>query len=185
MENKVFVRKLKKLEACTDAVEWVTEHGGAASDCWRDCQRGDWMAWLAAKTKSITRRQLVGALADCAALSLKYFEAEFPSDRRVRDCLEVCWSYSRGSATDKELASAAYAAAYAASAAASAAYAAAAASAAAYAAASAASAATDAAYAAAYAADAYAAYAAARDETLSQCAEIFRKAFPELFKEPE
>ena len=141
MENKVFVRKLKKLEACTDAVEWVTEHGGAASDCWRDCQRGDWMAWLAAKTKSITRRQLVGALADCAALSLKYFEAEFPSDRRVRDCLEVCWSYSRGSATDKELASAASAA--------------------------------------------YAAYAAARDETLSQCAEIFRKAFPDLFKEPE
>ena len=27
--------------------------------------------------------------------------------------------------------------------------------------------------------------AAARDETLSQCAEIFRKAFPDLFKEPE
>ena len=144
MENKVFVRKLKKLEACTDAVEWVTEHGGAASDCWRDCQRGDWMAWLTVKTKSITRRQLVGALADCAALSLKYFEAEFPSDRRVRDCLEVCWSYSRGSATDKELAAAADAAASAAASAyaAYAAYADYASAAAAYASASAASAAS-------------------------------------------
>ena len=167
MNNKTFVRKLNKLEACTEAVDWVKTHGGTASECWQNCEHGDWMAWLAAKTPSITRRQLVGALAECAELSLKYYEKVYPNDKRVRECLGVCRAYSRGEATDKELASAS-AAAHA--------------SAAAYA--SAASAAAAHASAAAYA-SAAAAYAASRTKTIKKCADIFRKHFPDLFKEKE
>lgn len=47
MDNKTFVRRLKELGACQEAIDWVKEHGGTAQECWRDCQRGDWMAWLA------------------------------------------------------------------------------------------------------------------------------------------
>jgi hypothetical protein len=113
MDNESFVRKLTKMGACEEAVDWVKSHNGTASECWRDCVRGDWMAWLAAKTPSITRRQLVGALADCAALSLKYFEAEYPKDKRVRECINTCRRYAQGKATEQELrdaTSAAYAA---------------------------------------------------------------------------
>ena len=116
MDNKKFVRKLNQMGACWEAVEWVKSHGGTSAECWCDCVRGDWMAWLAAKTRSITKRQLVGALADCAALSLKYYEAEYPDDKRVRECINTCRRYAKGKATDKELksASAAASAAYAA-----------------------------------------------------------------------
>jgi len=106
------------------------------------------MAWLVAKDAKkfgITKRQLVGALADCAALSLKYYEAEYPNDKRVRETINVCRRYAKGKATDEELKNA-------------------------------------------YASAAYAAYAyasAARTKTLKQCANIFRKHFPDLFKDGE
>ena len=87
MQNKDFLKHLKHLGACQDAVTWVKEHGGTSAECWRDCERGDWMAWLAAKDTTIARPRLVGALADCAALALKYHEAKYPDDKRVRDCL--------------------------------------------------------------------------------------------------
>jgi len=182
MENKAFVKKLNRLDACTEAVEYVKTHGGTSAECWQDCKRGDWMAWLAAKTPSITHRQLVGALADCAALSLQHYEAKYPDDKRVRECINTCRRYANGKATDKELRDAA-SAAHAASATSAAAFAAyAAASVASAASASAASAASAFAAAAAAASAAYAAasaaYAAARKETLKQCADIFRTHFP-------
>jgi hypothetical protein len=190
MNNKSFVHKLKQMDACKKAVEWVMEHGGTDAECWRDCERGDWMAWLAAKTPAITKRQRVGAFSDCAALSLKYYEAEYPNDKRVRECINTCRRYAQGKATDKELAAAeaaSYASAYAAASYATASYASAAATAAtaSYASASASH------YAAAYAAAAAAAYAAAAaasysaeaasENTLKRCANIMRKHFPDLF----
>jgi hypothetical protein len=196
ISNKSFVRKLTEMEACGGAVDWVREHGGTSSECWRDCERGDWMAWLAAKTPSITRRQLVGALADCAELSLQYFEAEYPDDKRVRECIDTCRRYAQGKATEEELelsaysaaASATYAASYAAASyAASAAAASYTAYASAYAtyAASAAAASYAASAAASAAAASYAASAAAyanadRGKTLKKCADIMRKHFPNL-----
>jgi len=190
MNNKSFVRKLDRMEACEEAVEWVKSHGGTSAECWQDCVRGDWMAWLAAsdaKKLGITKRQLVGALADCAALSLKYYEAEYPDDKRVRECINTCRRYAKGKATDKELAEASstsyastsYAAtnANAAANAANAANAAATAANAATAAASTSYAATAAYYAAA--STSYAAYDAIT-KALKQCAGIFRKHFPEM-----
>jgi hypothetical protein len=173
VSNKVFSRMLSKVNACGEAREWVKQNGGDAATLFQECERGDWMAWIIAKMELVDKRQLVGALADVAALSLKYYETKYPKDKRVRECINICRRYAKGKATDEELkaaADAAYAAAYAAAAdayaaayAADAAYAArAAARAAAYAAYAAYAAAADAAYAAAYAADAaaYAAYAA-------------------------
>ena len=84
MDNKKFVNHLKKLGACEEAVEWVKEHSGTDQECYDDCERGDWMNWYLVKDHErlgITKRQLVGALADCAALSLKYFEAKPDSQR--------------------------------------------------------------------------------------------------------
>jgi hypothetical protein len=185
MNNKKFLTHLKRIGACNEAIDWVKEYGGTATECWNDCERGDWMAWLTAhdtKKFHITKRQLVGALADCAALSLKYYEAQYPHDKRVRECINICRRYAKGKATDKELLNYAAYSDYAAYAAlgASAIHGAYAAYAAAYAA-----------YAASavygpYGASTSATYAAsaagygARFSTLKKCANIFRKYFPEV-----
>ena len=116
LTNKQFLTKLRKLAACKEAVEWSKSHGGTFTELWRDCERGDWMGWLLSKCdkKTGTRRQLVGALADCAALSLEYYEVEYPKDKRVRECINTCRRYAAGKATDNELENAASAASHAA-----------------------------------------------------------------------
>jgi hypothetical protein len=44
--NKLFLFHLWRAGACREAMLWVMLHGGTASECWRDCDRGDWMTWL-------------------------------------------------------------------------------------------------------------------------------------------
>ncbi|MFA7250084.1 MAG: putative immunity protein [Dehalococcoidia bacterium] len=178
--------ELVKLNACSEATEWARTQPDLAT-AWSECQRGDWMLWLAGKLAGPVgdprRRLLVGAAAECARLALPLFEAKRPGDGRVRACLDTCDRFAAGdeAVTIADLRAAAYAA-YAAAAAAADAYAAyAAAAAAADAAADA-----DAAYAAdaadaadaAYAADAADAADAARVATLAQCADIVRRWYP-------
>ena len=143
--------KLDQLSACKEAIEYVRTQK-SAKDAWMNCDRGDWLLWLA-KRLNVDDRNLTLAKALCANQVRHLMK-----DQKSLDALDACFKYANGEITREELdvyAYAAYAdAADAASAtAASAAYAAYAASAA-YADAAAAAAA-----AAAYAA--YAAYAAA------------------------
>ena len=135
MNNKNFSKLLSRINACGEAQTWVTEHGGETSELWRDCERGDWMAWILVETQDrlgITRQQIVLALCDCAELSLKYFEKEYPKDTRPRQAIETARKWAKGNATEEQLKSAASAA------------------------------------------------ADAKNKTLKQCADIFRKHFPSL-----
>jgi len=193
--------KLNRLKACHDAVLWVAKQPNVKT-AWENCERGDWMLWLAKKL-NVDDKKLTMAKAMCA----KQVE-HLMKDQRSKDALQACFDYVNGKITREELdaaadaaaadaavdaaayavayaADAAYAAAYTAAAAAdtadTAAYAADAAYAAAYTAAAAADtadtaayAAADAAYAAAYAA-ADAAYAAARIASLKKSADICRE----------
>jgi hypothetical protein len=195
MNNEQLKQKLNDLDACSPAMEWLGERD--AAQMWAECERGDWMLWLA-KRLGVNKRQLTlakGKVAETVKHLMK--------DERSRNAVEVAIRYGYSEATEDELyaadADAAYAAAaaadayadaYAAYAAAyadaDAAYAAAAAAAdaddAAYAAYAAAYADADAAYADAYAdaayADADAAYAAARMASLKQSAQIVRDVIP-------
>lgn len=169
MNNHEFIEYLKSLNACHRAIKWVKTHGGTAAECWHDCEHGDWMAWLAAHINNTTQQQLVDVLADCAALALKYYEAIYPDDKRVRNCINTCRRYAKGKATMEEL----IAAADAAYAAADAVNVIPAAAAAAYAAHAAAHAANATAYAATY--------VTSSNKILAKCAKIFRKHFPDLF----
>jgi hypothetical protein len=161
-------------DACDEAIAWVeSSRRKLAAKIWDDCERGDWMLWIAARA-GVDRKLLVSAACLCAREALKYVK---PGEDRPRIAIETAERWVRGEATIEEVraarnaaddhaaASAAYAAAYAAYAAA-------------YAAASAAYAA-DAAYAAAayaaYAAAAAAAYAyAARKRSLARSADLVR-----------
>jgi len=174
MNNKQIVNLFRKSNACSEAVEWAMQHGGTPAELWRDCEHGEWMTWIVAKWQDqfkFSRQQIVLALCDCAALSLKIWEDKYPKDKRPRNAIKMARAWARGKATNEELKAAAYIASVAASAAyvAYAAYA------------------DSVAYAAYADSVASAAYAdsvasAARKKTLLKCANIYRKHFPNIGK---
>ena len=160
---KFGVKDLKALAPCSDALLWVGRHKRLSSaKMWESCDRSDWMLWLMARVKPLTKEQAVTLACRFAMEVLPIFEAKYPNDKRPRLAIEAAQAWLQNPSS-----AAAYAAAYAAYAAADAADAADAAYAAyaAYASADAAYAAADAAYAAYASADAadaaYAAYASA------------------------
>ena len=175
MNKNEYIRHLKDLRACPEAIEWTIKTDGTPQELWDKCERGDWLLWrigeiISGDDESQLRR-LILAKAYCSKLVVHLMK-----DERSQKAVKVAEQFGLGQATRAELdaacTNAAYVAADAADAAActNAAYAA-------YAAADAAYAAADAAYAAAYAA--YAAYAAdARKETLKRCADEIRCVFP-------
>ena len=151
--------KLEKISACRDAIEWVANQKNY-KEAWQNCERGDWMLWLAKRLK-VDDRKLTLAKFKCANQVRHLMK-----DKRSIDALDAAEKYGNGEISREELITAAYAAAYAAAAADAAAYAAA------YAAAAAADAA---AYAAADAADA----AYARKESLKKSADFCREILTE------
>ena len=60
---------LKEINACREAREWAK--GKDIAQIWAECDRGDWMLWLAAKV-CVDKRLLTAAKAECAALALPY-----------------------------------------------------------------------------------------------------------------
>ena len=171
-------KRLDKFCPCSVARKWMKSQKNA-TEAWNNCERGDWMLWIAKKL-NVDNRKLTMAKAMCA----KQVD-HLMKDQRSKDAIQACIDYFNGIITRVQL-NAAYAAAdaaYAADAAdaADADAAVAAADAAAVAAAdAAAAAAANAAYAAACAAadaaDADAADAdAARTTSLKRSADICRE----------
>ncbi len=166
-----FSDKLRDMNACPEAVEWVGRRG--IKTAWRDCKRGDWMLWLAEQL-NIDRKLLVLAACDCAETALQYVP---DGEDRPAKAIQAARNWCNGTASLQEVLDAADAAA--AAAAYAAAYAAYVAAYAGYAAAYAADAADAAAAAAAVrAARAAAAVRAARAATRKNCANLVRKRIP-------
>lgn len=142
-------KQIAKYRPCGEAVEWLGERR-SVERAWRECERADWMLWIADKI-GVDRKKIVLAACDCAETSLVHVPNRENGPRlAIRAARD--WAVG-GSTTIEQVKSAAYA---------SDAYAATAATYAAYAASAATYAATYAAYASAPTASAaYAAYAAA------------------------
>lgn len=67
MTNEQFVRIMRAQGACEDAVAWAKVHGGTPQEMWRDCPRGDWLAWFIRQnleTLGYTLQDWAGALAE-------------------------------------------------------------------------------------------------------------------------
>ena len=54
---------LSQLGACSEAREWAVNR--TLKQAWAECERGDWMLWLAARV-GVDRRAIVCAACDCA-----------------------------------------------------------------------------------------------------------------------
>ena len=195
-----FIKKLKKLNAYSEAIEWVKTQK-TPQEAWDLCERGDWMLWfagkLSGKPESNSRKILVLAACKCTRLVLKYIKK---GEKRPLKAIQTAeaWAKNKKDVSLCDVKKAAYTAVADAAVAdadadadADAAYTAT--DAAAYAAAYAAyTAAAYAAYTAVADADAaaYAAYAAAaaaadavyavRQKTLKKCADIVREFYPTI-----
>ena len=106
--------------ACDDAVDWAADFGDDYHGAWDQCERGDWMLWLAA-TLGVRRQLVAHAACQCARLALQHVKS---GEERPLKAIETTEAWCRGEATIdsvKSAKAAAYAAAYAAAAAADAA----------------------------------------------------------------
>src|SRR5690606_33136567 len=67
--------KLEALGACNEAANYARTFD-SFSDAWAACERGDWMLWildtLSGPPGSDSRRAVVAAAVDCAALARKF-----------------------------------------------------------------------------------------------------------------
>ena len=104
--------RLVKMGACEDAVAWVGDRNITAA--WAECQRADWMLWLAGRV--VKRPLIVLAACACARTALRYVPTD---ENRPRVAIETAERWARGEATIAEVRSAtadadayAYAAAY-------------------------------------------------------------------------
>ena len=175
---------LRRMGACSESIVWLEERSRRvrpdqrrASLAWAECERGDWMLWIAVRA-GVDRRIVVAAACACAREALVHVPAR---ELRPLRAIETAEAWTRGEATIEAVRLAAYAAADASDAAASAsayasAYAYASASASAYASASASASAADA--AASASASASASAYAARRQSLARSAEIVRAHIP-------
>lgn len=87
-------------DACQEAVTWAKTQG-SFKEAWENCQRGNWMLWLTSKIIGNTRDTPLGVnlwlvRADIAQLVLPIYEKQFPTDDRVRDCIQAIRDYASG-----------------------------------------------------------------------------------------
>ena len=108
--DKIYIGKLKNLNACQDAVDWCKQYS-TPEEAWNKCERGEWMLWLLGKlcgsSRSKSRKELVLTACQCARLSLKYIPK---SEYRPLKAIETAEAWSSGKASLNEVIIAAYAA---------------------------------------------------------------------------
>jgi hypothetical protein len=96
-------QKLKELNACDEAIEWVGER--TIEQAVNDCHRGDWLLWLGQRIE-IDGRKITLAKGHCANTVRHLMK-----DQRSVDAVDVAIAYGEGKIDEEELAAfAAYAA---------------------------------------------------------------------------
>lgn len=107
MTHSNLKQQLINLDACKDSINWVGNR--TFEQAYNDCERGDWLIWLYAKTADLTidanHRLLTLAKALCVNTVRHLMK-----DERSTKAVDVAIAYGEGGATKEELA-AAYAAA--------------------------------------------------------------------------
>ena len=96
---------LNELNACQEAKDWVGTK--TQRQAWQECERGDWLLWLAAKQEGRPgwpdRKQIVKAACACAETVLHLFEEKYPNDGRPRKAIEVARAWAEDKATLDEV----------------------------------------------------------------------------------
>ena len=93
MTTKNLLLKLKELNACREAIQYVSGCK-TADEAWENCERGDWMLWLAGSLSgrawSKKRKILVLASCECARLAWD----KMPT--KSKDCILLFENWAEG-----------------------------------------------------------------------------------------
>ena len=92
---------LKKLNACTEAIEWVEDR--TVEQAWQDCERGDWMLWFYAKQYPEKIIELTLAKGHCANTVRHLMK-----DQRSIKAVDAAIAYGYGLISDTDLKIASY-----------------------------------------------------------------------------
>jgi len=97
-------RKLTKMGACTNAIEWCGQFTGCnqIQQAWDACKRSDWMLWLLVNTNH-NNRNLQMIACDCAESVLPNYESAYPDDDRPRKAIQAARDYVNDKITTEEL----------------------------------------------------------------------------------
>ena len=106
MTNAKVLELFSRYRACKELEKWAKEHGGPLAEIWRDCERGDWLLWLAVRAK-IGRRAVVTAACACARTALVHV---LVGEERPRRAIETAEAWTRGEADRAAVRAAAHAA---------------------------------------------------------------------------
>ena len=94
---------LEQHNACDESLEWLGNRN--VEQCINECERGDWLLWLERSLVILDKRGRVRIGAMCAD-TVKHLT----DDKRIYDCIDVCYSYAAGECTEDKLYAAASAA---------------------------------------------------------------------------
>ena len=88
--------EIEKYNPCIEAVDYRSKFN-TFEEAWNNCERGDWMLWIAQKV-GVDLRTLTKAKVKCAMLVQHLMK-----DERSTEALKVALDYSEGNATIEEL----------------------------------------------------------------------------------
>jgi len=86
-ESVAFKDKLKLMSADEGFIEWVG--GRTLKEAWAECQRGDWMLWLAARSPDVDLKTLTMAKVRCARLATAAYSAACAASTDARPSYEA------------------------------------------------------------------------------------------------
>jgi hypothetical protein len=87
---------ITQFDPCDEGLEYYNEHS-TPEQAWNDCQRGDWMLWIANKL-AVDDRLFTKAKALCANTVRHLMK-----DKRSTDAIDVAMRYANGEITREEL----------------------------------------------------------------------------------
>jgi len=123
MKSKFTLTDLEKLSPCSDVLQYARKYN-SLSVAWDECERSDWMIWIARKRGLLDKPTSVKLACIFAKHVLGIYEKKYPDEKRPRHAIEAALKWLK-EPTEENHKAAAAAAAYAADAyAAAAAYAA-------------------------------------------------------------
>jgi len=86
---------IKKFNPCQSAIDWLEDR--TVEEMVKDCHRGDWLIWLASKTK-IDLKTLTLARVKCVRTV-----QHLMTDKRSLDALDIAEKFANGDASKDEL----------------------------------------------------------------------------------
>jgi len=101
MNNAELKSLLRKLDACSDAIDYVGSK--SPSEAWAKCQRADWMLWLCGKMTGHptwpSRKEVAIAACACAETALQFVPK---NEKRPAIAIETARKWAHGEATTQE-----------------------------------------------------------------------------------